>query len=151
MRALLFFLFLGLMAFAFAHEGDCPFCKLPLIQNTETADNEVVVKFGNKRIEYRCISCVIKDQARYKMDLVVYAPSEKVGEPVVMKRTAGKWSAPEAAVFLYEFTKHAECATVARAFSNKAAFEAYVAKSPKPTAKPLSLDEFVKLAMKPEK
>jgi hypothetical protein len=151
MKAILYFVILSLVAFAFAHEGDCPYCKLPLIQNTETADNEVVVKFGNKRIEYRCVSCVIKDQARYKMDLVVYAPSEKVGEPVVLKRTAGKWSAPEKAVFLYEVTKHAECATLARAFSSKDAFAVYVAKTPKPDAKPLTLDEFVKLAAKPEK
>ncbi|HLP00094.1 MAG TPA: hypothetical protein VK171_15975, partial [Fimbriimonas sp.] len=143
MRALIAFGLIVTAGNVMAHEGDCPFCKLPLIQNTETADNEVVVKFGNKRIEYRCISCVIKDQARYKVDLVVYAPSEKVGEPVVLKRTLGKWSAPEKAVFLYEVTKHAECATLARAFSSKEAFEAYVAKSPKPTAKPLSLDEFI--------
>jgi hypothetical protein len=40
-----------------AHEGDCPFCKLRLVQNTKDADNEVVVKFGAKRIEYRCVYC----------------------------------------------------------------------------------------------
>lgn len=133
------------------HEGDCPLCKLPLIQNTEEADNEVVVKFGNKRIEYRCVSCVIKDQTRYKSDLVVYSPSEKVGEPVILKRTAGKWSAPEKSVFLYESTKHAECAALARSFSDKDAFVKYAAKVGKANAKPLNLDEFIKLVLKPEK
>ena len=126
-------------------------CKLPLIQNTEEADNEVVVKFGNKRIEYRCVSCIIKDQARYKADLIVYSPSEKVGEPVILKRTEGKWSAPEKAVFLYESTKHAECATLARSFSDKEAFAKYAAKVGKPNEKALNLDEFIKLVQKPEK
>lgn len=134
---------------AFAHEGDCPYCKMKLVQNTKDQDNEVVVKFGNKRIEYRCVYCVVKDQGRYKADLVVYAPSEKVGEPVVMKRTAGKWSAPEGAVFLNTFTKHAQCAELSRAFSTKAAFDAYVKKNNVANAKALTLEEFLVVVTKP--
>jgi hypothetical protein len=134
---------------ASAHEGDCPYCKMKLVQNTKDQDNEVVVKFGNKRIEYRCVYCVVKDQGRYKADLVVYAPSEKVGEPVVMKRTAGKWSAPEGSVFLNTFTKHAQCAELSRAFSNRAAFDTYIKKNNVQNAKALTLEEFLALVAKP--
>jgi hypothetical protein len=133
---------------AIAHEGNCPFCKMPLVQNTDKLDNEVVVKFGNKRIEYRCLYCIIKDQSRYKNDLVVYAPSEKIGEPVILKRTAGKWSAPEGAVFLNTFRKHAQCAELSRAFSSKAAFEKYVLDNKVADAKPLTLEELLALVAK---
>ena len=132
-----------LSASAFAHEGDCPYCKLPLVQNTKEQDNEVVLKLGNKRIEYRCVYCVFKDQARYKGDLVVYAPSEKVGEPVVLKRTAGKWIAPEGAVFLNQFKKHAQCAELSRAFSSVKAMEAYAIKNKIADAKPLTLEQLL--------
>lgn len=141
---------LALAMSAAAHEGECPYCKMKLVQNTKDQDNEVVVKFGNKRVEYRCITCVMKDQGRYKSDLVVYAPSEKVGEPVVLKRTSGKWTAPEGAVFLNAFTKHADCAALARAFSKQEAFDVYVKAHGVEKAKALSLDEFVKVATKPD-
>ncbi len=131
------------------HEGECPYCKMPLVQNTKEQDNEVVVKFGNKRIEYRCIYCVIKDQKRYKSDLIVYAPSEKVGEPVVLKRLEGKWVAPEKAVFLNTFKKHADCASLSRAFSSKEAFDKYVADNKLAEAKPLTLAEFIEVVNKP--
>ncbi len=139
----------GLSSMAMAHEGFCPYCKLKLIQNTKEQDNEVVLKTGNKRIEYRCMYCVIKDQGRYKSDLVVYAPSEKVGEPVVLKRTAGKWTAPEGAVFLNTFKKHADCSALSRAFSTKSAFDAYVAKHKIDGAKALTLAEFAEAVAKP--
>ena len=140
---------LGLMGASFAHEGDCPYCKMPRVQNTKDQDNEVVLKMGNKKIEYRCVFCVFKDQARYKSDLVVYAPSEKVGEPVVLKRTEGKWSAPEGTVFLNTFKKHADCAALSRAFTSREAFDAYVAKHQIADAKPLTLAEFLDVVNKP--
>ncbi len=134
---------------ASAHEADCPYCKLKVVQNTKTQDNEVVVKVGNKRIEYRCIYCVIKDQKRYKGDLVVYTPSEKVGEPVVLKRIDGKWTGPEGAVFLNTFKKHAQCAELSRAFSSAAALDKYVKENKVTDAKALSLAEFITLVTKP--
>jgi hypothetical protein len=140
----------GLMTATVAHEGPCPFCKMPLVQNTKDQDNEVVLKMGNKRIEYRCLFCVMKDQSRYKGDLVVYAPSEKVGEPVVLKRTADKWTGPEGAVFLNTFTKHADCSALSRAFSNREAFDVYVAKHEVTDAKALTLDEFLAAVKKPK-
>lgn len=140
---------LSVAASSAAHEGECPYCKLKLVQNTKDQDNEVVVKFGNKRIEYRSIYCVFKDQGRYKSDLIVYAPSEKVGEPVVLKRTAGKWTAPEGSVFLNAFTKHADCCELSRAFSAKEAFSTYAKAHGAESAKPLNLDEFMALVAKP--
>jgi hypothetical protein len=94
---------------------------------------------------------VIKDQKRYKGDLVVYSPSEKVGEPVVLKRTDGKWTGPEGAVFLNTFKKHSECAELSRAFSSKAAFDKYVKDNKVADAKALSLSEFIALVTKPAK
>ena len=134
-----------------AHEGDCPYCKLKLAQNTPEQDNEVVLRFGNKKIEYRCIFCVFKDQKRYKGDLVVYAPSEKVGEPVILKRTDGKWTAPEGAVFLNSFKKHVDCAALSRAFSSSAAYEAYVKKNDLKETKAFTLLEFIDFVVKPAK
>lgn len=144
MKLLLLTLALGTTAaFAPVHETDCPFCKVPVTQNTEDQDNEVVLKFGNKKIEYSCIACVFKDQGRYRGDLVVYAPSETVGEPVILKRTEGKWSAPEKAVFINAWKEHKDCARLSRAFSKLEAFEVY-AKKHAPEAKPLTLAEFEK-------
>jgi len=131
------------------HEADCPYCKLKLVQNTEEQDNEVVLKFGNKKIEYRCLYCVVKDQKRYKADLILYAPSEKVGEPVVLKRVAGKWEAPKDAVFLNTFKKHADCAQLSRAFHHADGFAAFVAKNKIESAKPLTLDQFLAEVNKP--
>ncbi len=140
---------LGMSTMASAHEGDCPYCKLKLVQNTKDLDNEVVVKTGNKRIEYRCMYCVIKDQKRYKGDLVVYAPSEKKGEPIVLKRTAGKWSAPEGTVFLNTFKKHADCSALSRAFTSKAAFEKYIGAHGHTGAKAMTWAEFAEAVAKP--
>jgi hypothetical protein len=140
---------IGISAVAGAHDADCPYCKLKLVQNTKDEDNEVVLKYGNKRIEYRCMYCVMKDQGRYKSDLVVYAPSEKIGEPVVLKRTDGKWTAPSGTVFLNTFMKHMNCAELSRAFTTKDAFSVYAKKHGAETAKALALDEFLALVAKP--
>jgi hypothetical protein len=134
-----------------AHEGDCPYCKLKLVQNTADQDNEVVLRFGNKKIEYRCVFCVFKDQKRYKGDLVVYAPSEKVGEPVILKRTEGKWTGPDGVVFLNSFKKHVDCAALSRAFSNVVAYDAYVKKNDLKDTKALTLVEFIDFVVKPAK
>ncbi len=131
------------VGFGKLHEADCPYCKLKLVQNTDTQDNEVVLKYGNKKIEYRCVYCVIKDQKRYKGDLIVYSPSEKVGEPVVLKRTEGKWIAPEGTLFLNQFKNHADCSKLSRTFSSRAAFDAYVSANKVENAKALTIEQFI--------
>lgn len=139
----------GMSSMAMAHETPCPYCKLKVVQNTKDQDNEVTVKVGNKRIEYRCVYCVMKDQKKYSGDLIVYAPSEKKGEPVILKRTDGKWTAPEGTVFLNGFKKHADCAELSRAFTSKAAMEKYAAIHNVSEAKGLSLAEFIESVNKP--
>lgn len=151
-KSLALFAAIGMLGFtqmASAHEGDCPYCKLKLVQNTKDMDNEVVLKAGNKRIEYRCLYCVVKDQKRYKGDLIVYAPSEKKGEPVVLKRTAGKWTAPEGAVFLNSFKKHADCSALSRAFTSKAALDKYASSHGHTGTKAMTWAEFADAVAKP--
>lgn len=141
--AILAFGTFGTVSPAFAHEADCPYCKIKLVQNTKDQDNEVVVKFGNKKIEYRCVYCVFADQAKLKGDLVVYAPSEAAGKPVIIKRTNGTWSAPEGTVFLNTFRRHKDCAELSRTFSSKSAFDKYVSANKVSNAKALTLKEML--------
>lgn len=132
---------------AFAHDVPCPLCGLKLVQATKTQDNEVVLRFGKKKIEYRCVYCALADAKKYDGDLFVYAPSETKGKPVILQRAAGKWSVVKEAdgklvpedgvVFLNAFKGHKECAGLSRAFHSKAGFDAYADK-PK-DAKPLDL------------
>ncbi len=142
---------MGLTTLASAHDAECPYCQLKLVQSTKTQDNEVVLKVGNKRIEYRCMYCVIKDQKRYKGDLVIYAPSEKKGEPVILKRTNGTWTAPKGTVFINTFKKHADCSLLSRAFTSKAGFDAYVKSHSLGDAKALTLAEFADAVAHPAK
>jgi hypothetical protein len=137
--------------FAMLHEVPCVYCKLMVVQNTETQDNEVVLQFGNKRIEYRCVYCAIADSTRYNTDIVIYAPSEKVGHPVIILRKDGKWSTrSEKAVFINMFKEHPQCAELSRAFHTKEAFDAYVAKHEIENPKALMLEQLVEAILKPK-
>ena len=141
---------MGITSIASAHDADCPYCKLKLKQATKKMDYEVVVKVGNKKVEYRCAYCAIADAKRYKSDLVVYMPSEKKGEPIIVKRKDGVWSAPEGAVFLNGFKKHADCADLSRAFTSKEAMAKYSTAMSVEDPKALDVDAFVKLVTKPK-
>lgn len=146
---------LGLVAVpsALAHPVPCPVCGLKLVEGTKTQDNEVVLRYGKKKIEYRCAYCAIADSKKYDGDIVIYAPSETKGKPVLLQRSAGKWSVvkeqggklvpEEGAVFLNDFKSHAKCAMLSRAFHTKEAFDKYVAANKVADAKALSLDEMV--------
>lgn len=133
---------------AFAHDADCPVCKLNVIQDTKEQDNEVALRYGRKRIEYRCVYCAITDanKGAYKDgDIKILAPSETRSKPVVIERTGGKWSAPQGTVFVAVKNSHKHCQTTYRAFSSKAAFDAHVKKNEAllKDAKPLTLEEMV--------
>ena len=153
-----FLLFGGLLsALAFpttsvlAHEADCPFCGQAVTQDTPAQDNEVALKFGRKRIEYKCVFCALAEaHSEYKGDLSIIAPSEKKGEPVLIKREADKWTlAPASAVFvLNEPLKHKLCQAQARAYSTREAAQSFVDanKETLPNAAILTLDEMVKAA-----
>lgn len=140
-----------LVPFAQAHDTDCPYCTLKVVQDTPTQDNEVALRYGRKRIEYRCVLCAIADINRgtYKdSDLTILAPSETKGKPIPLLRQGGKWSAPEGTVFVAVKSGHEHCQATYRAFSSKTAFDAYVKKNATllKDAKPVTLAELVTLS-----
>ena len=117
---------------ALAHETDCPYCQMPVTQNTATQDNEVALKFGRKRIEYKCVYCAVAEaKSEYKGDVTINSPSEKKGKPVILKRTGGKWSSAPAGAYFVSVRplKHRVCQQQARAFTSKAAAQAYAQKN----------------------
>jgi hypothetical protein len=135
---------------AAAHETDCPFCKLKVVQDTKEQDNEVALRYGRKRIEYRCVFCALSEAQtpQYPGDLTILAPSEKKGQPVVIERRGGAWSAPDGTLFVGVRASHDHCQVTYRAFTSRAAFDAHVAKNPVllRDAKPLTLAQMVELA-----
>ncbi|CAN5696410.1 hypothetical protein BH11ARM2_BH11ARM2_37690 [soil metagenome] len=143
---------------AMAHDVPCPLCGLKLVQATKDQDNEVVLRFGKKKIEYRCVYCALADSGKYDGDLIVYAPSETKGKPVLLQRTGGKWSAVKEAegklvadldtVILNDFKSHAQCAMLSRAFHTKAGFDKYVAANKVAGAKALSVSEMAEAVAK---
>lgn len=135
-------------ASALAHETPCPYCKLTVAQDTATQDNEVALRYGRKRIEYKCVWCALADVNRgtYKdSDVTVLAPSEKKSQPVEITRKSGKWGAPAGTVFLSVKASHQICQNTYRAFTSQAAFDAYAKKNAALVkgAAPLTLDQMV--------
>ena len=113
---------------ALAHEAPCPYCQMAITQDTPTQDNETVLKYGRKRIEYKCVFCALAEaKTEYvKGDLTILAPSDKKGAPVILKRAGGKWSAPATAAFVSpQRIKHKVCHAQVRAFTTQAAARAY--------------------------
>lgn len=137
---------------ALAHDADCPYCKLKVVQDTPDLDNEVALRYGRKRIEYRCVYCALAEaqtEQYAKGDLTILAPSEKKGQPVPITRTAGKWSAPAGTVFVGVKASHKVCQVTYRALTGKAAFDAYVQKNKAQVgadAKPLTLEQMLAVA-----
>ena len=139
------------VASVLAHEASCPLCGMAITQDTPTQDNEVALKIGRKRIEYKCVFCALAEaKTEYKGDLSISAPSEKKGEPVMLKRSDDKWTAlPATAYFVSrDPLKHKMCDVQARAFTTQAAAQAYIDahKDELADAKPLTLDEMIKVA-----
>jgi len=134
---------------AYAHEAKCPVCKLDVVQDTDKLDNEVALKFGRKRIEYRCVYCALQDAKNYNGDLTILAPSELKGKPVTLARKEGKWSAkPESAVFVGHKVNHRSCQLGYRALTTKDAFDKWIHSNHDllKDAKPLTLAEMLEVA-----
>lgn len=150
--------FLGLIAVltlattasAVPHEAKCPYCKLDVVQDTKEQDNEVVLRYGNKRIEYRCVMCALAQaKTKFKNDLTIVAPSNVKGKPVIITRVNGEWKTdPETALFIHVKGSHAECEIRYRAVANKDEFDKYVLAHADllKDAKPLTLKEMVELS-----
>lgn len=132
-----------------AHEAKCPYCSLDVVQDTDAQDNEVALRFGRKRIEYRCVFCALSEaQSEFKGDLSILAPSEAKGKPVMIARKEGKWSVtPVTAVFVARKVNHKYCEIGYRAFSTKPAFEEYALKHKERLGdvKPLTLEQMLEL------
>ncbi len=134
---------------AAAHEAKCPVCKLDVVQDTDKLDNEVALKSGRKRIEYRCVYCALQDAKSYTADITILAPSEIKGKPVLLTRKEGKWSvAPETAVFVGHKVNHRSCELGYRALTGKDAFTKWVHANHEllKDAKPLTLAEMLELS-----
>lgn len=136
---------------ALAHEADCSVCSLPVVQDTDKQDNEVKMRYGRKRIEYRCLYCAMTDAQNELKDgeIAIAAPSEKKGQPVVVKRANGKWSAPEGAVFAAKKANHRVCQITYRAFHSKSGFDAWVKAHPDQfdkESKPVTLEQLLELS-----
>jgi len=133
---------------AVAHESDCPYCDRAIAQDTAAQDHETVLRYGKKRIVYKCVYCVVSEaKTEYsKGDLSIAAPSEKKGAPVIIKRTDGKWSAPASAVFVADLPmKHKTCGVTARAFTSKSAANSYI-KARKLSTSPMTLAKLIAAA-----
>jgi hypothetical protein len=129
---------------ALAHEAKCPYCKLDVVQDTKDLDNEVKLRYGNKRIEYRCVMCAIAQaKTKFKGDVTILAPSTIKGKPVLITRKGGEWSAPEGTVFIYQKGSHTKCQDLYRAATSHEAATAFAKKKGITAAKHLSLKEMV--------
>ena len=140
----------GTITPAAAHDAPCPYCSLKIVQDTKTQDNEVVLRYGNKRIEYRCVLCAIAEaKTKYKNDVTILAPSSVKGKPVTLTRKAGVWASnPPTALFVYAKGSHKECETRYRAVADRAAFDKFVHANHNmlKDAKALTLKEMVELS-----
>lgn len=132
---------------AFAHETKCPYCKMDVVQNTKTEDNEVVLRYGNKRIEYRCVLCAIAQaKSKFKGDVTIITPSTAKGKLITISRKDGKWSAPAGTTFVYQKGSHSKCEALYRAATSHEAATAYAKSKGLSEAKHLSLAEMVELS-----
>ncbi len=133
-----------------AHEAPCPYCAQAITQDTDTQDNEVTLKFGRKRVEYKCVFCALAEaKTDYKGDLSILAPSEIKGEPIKLQRTDGKWtSSAEGVHFVAQKANHKVCQYTYRAFTTEDAAKTYIEKNKAllPDAKPLTLDQMLEIA-----
>lgn len=130
---------------AMAANAKCPECEMPNEKGTA-----VTLKQGSKSTMYRCTFCAL-DQAKndIKGDLTIFAPTEKAGRNIVIKRVRGKWySTPGAAFVAAAKMRHRVCPETFRAFSTRAAAQNYIAKNRGllGNVAPLSFTQMLKVA-----
>ncbi|MFY9233181.1 MAG: organomercurial lyase [Fimbriimonadaceae bacterium] len=132
---------------AMAHDTLCPYCKMKVLQDTKDMDNEVVLKYGLKKIEYRCVMCALaqaKTKYKDKAELSIVAPSPVKDKPVTITRKNGDWSSsPANAVFVFQKGNHAQCNELYRATADQATARAWATKHNLKDAQYLSLKEMV--------
>ena len=135
---------------ALAHEAPCPYCAQNITQDTDSQDNETVLKIGRKRIEYKCVFCALSEaKTDFQGDISILAPSEIKGEPIKLQRADGKWTASSEDVrFVAQKADHKICEVTYRAFTTEDAAKNYIEKNKAqvPDAKPLTLDQMLEAA-----
>ena len=133
---------------AIAHETKCPYCKLPVVQDTKELDNEVLLRVGNKRIEYRCVMCAFaQSKAKFKGDLTILAPTNVKGKKVTITRKSGQWSAdPSTVVFVYQKGDHKQCQELYRAVPDEKTAAAYAKNKGFNDAKFLTLAQMIEVS-----
>lgn len=145
---LVFLILATISTAAQAQNSVCPFCSLPIVQNTPTMDYEAVLRSGGKNVSYRCTLCAVADAPKYQGDLVIMAPTGQPGKPMALKRSGGAWTAEAGAIFLSVPVSHRKCQIANRAFRSKTEFDDYAEKNKDVVgaARPLTLAEFIKAA-----
>lgn len=129
-----------------AHGVECAYCSI------DVAPADVVtMTHAGKAHKYKCVYCALDEaQGEYKNgNAVVSAPSEKKGKPVVIRRVGGKWISPAGASFVGPAKlRHPICNVQYRAFTSRAAAQAYIAKNKKSlgNVQPLSFAQVLKLS-----
>lgn len=134
----------ALLVAAMAAAQNCTHCGFPVIE--ENGKKLLfTVKTGGKSYPVRCALCARDLAAQYQGAAEIVAPTEDPTRPLILKSDEkGDWTAnlPEV-VFLEQEGDHALCSKWSRAFTSKAAFDAYVEANPQyKDAKALPLSEW---------
>ena len=121
-------------------QAPCAHCGMPIPK----AD-AVSVAMGGKKIVARCMLCARDLSAQSAGAATVSGPTEDPTQPLLLRSDdKGDWTSnlPDV-VFLEVEGDHATCNRWSRAFTSKAAFDAYIKKNPQfKGAKPLTLTEW---------
>lgn len=110
---------------------DCAHCGFP-IQEEMGQKRLITVTTGGKTYPVRCVLCARDFAAQYPGSARIVAPTEDPKHPLILtSNDRGEWTAnlPDAR-FLEVEGDHARCNRWSRAFSDQAAFDAYVAANP---------------------
>ncbi|RYG71140.1 hypothetical protein EON80_05720 [bacterium] len=124
--------------------SECHHCSMPL-PTGEDAWRASSLSAQGWTMRVRCALCARDMSAEIKGEAILRIPLETPDKTLlVLSKVDGTLTTdtPEV-VFLEETAGHAKCNQWSRAFSNRAAFEAYVKKNPKyASVKPLSWEEW---------
>jgi len=105
----------------------CSLCQKPI-----TVDTAVKVAIGTAAPKaYRCIHCALTAVREEPADLIISARTRTSGTEVRLRRSHGAWTAdPPTTVFLILPERANECLDLHQPFTDRAAFDAYLAAHP---------------------
>lgn len=108
-----------------------------------------ILKNQTHTAAFKCTYCAIaqaQTEAEWKGDVTLISPSEDPKKPVTVKRVSGKWKMFPATAAFTEASpiKHKKCGEQFRAFTTKAAAQAYIQSGQ--ADKVISLDQLIQKA-----